>query len=761
MKLISKDIDELLFAQYEKGSDLNSQMVVAKIYNPNGLGEWYLLNSDPNDPDYLWAIVDMFELEIGSVSRRELEDNSMQRDYSWNPINAMVLYKKLRETKRYKDGGSVADENGVNLFEDYENVPKKVQVVLDKYEEDFQDGNYKGLAEALKELKAIGYTFDYYLDGVAYDLRKIGQKGKSEANNEMDGGAFKNGGSVGKKNYTYIPNENITELHAIINDAHVKFTNKDILEGAYVKIQKSAKKTEPSSANAVYEKLIKKLKDYKLIKKLKDYLNYIDEKNKINKNHILRLKVAGYNEEDIMIIYFGLNAVMDVKIDGEYNYSGTPNGGLLQYRDDYIPKAIDQLIKAIQKNSFNMGLKFPDFNWKAINKKYKVNTKAKFVDGAWIEYSSDDKQKYEYQIFVGDKLVIGSSVGRTVVRDGKTKVDNDGEEITNGNFQGGYWGVCSSDKEVLKDVARMIVSQGNGYIKDISMFTNGLGGVDTRDLDHNNVKYANGGKIASKLSEKKANEIVDWFRDNDEKHETKEGFVDEISTKFKVERSMAKMIVDNLYAGADAEDLYVKIITEYPTVKKAEGGSVENSSQQLNASLKIQPDFPYKNTANRWLSDHLKHSLKYKLALLLLRGVKDPDDVLNITDTLQYARLLKSLEKAKGESKHEMTFRTDNYTIAEAEEWARESLETMFYVEVDTTKFADGGAVKRVKMIKESDITEGAKFKLNNGEEIVILNLFTESFGNKWAKYTRNGVEDENTVNQLKNFINNWRAEIK
>lgn len=752
MKLISKDIDELLFAQYEKGSDLNSQMVVAKIYNPNGLGEWYLLNSDPNDPDYLWAIVDMFELEIGSVSRRELEDNSMQRDYSWNPINAMVLYKKLRETNRYKDGGSVADENGVNLFEDYENIPKKVQVVLDKYEEDFQDGNYKGLAEALKELNAIGYTFYYNLSGEAFDLRKIGQKGKSEVSDEIDGGAFKNGGSVSNKNYTYIPNENITELHAIINDAHVKFSGKEIRDGIYVQLKKSAEKSQSSNGSGVYEKVLKKLKDYP---------DYNDSKSIINKNHVQRLLDAGYNQEDIMIIYFGLSAVMDVKINGEYNYSGTPNGGLMQYNPTYIPKTIQRLIEAIKNSSFNMGLKYPDFNWKAINKKYKVNTKAKFVDGAWIEYSSDDKQKYEYQIFVGDKLVIGSSVGRTVVRDGKTKVDNDGEEITNGNFQGGYWGVCSSDKEVLKDVARMIVSQGSRYIKDISMFTNGLGGVDTRDLDHNNVKYANGGKIASKLSEKKANEIVDWFRDNDEKHETKEGFVDEISTKFKVERSMAKMIVDNLYAGADAEDLYVKIITEYPTVKKAEGGSVENSSQQLNASLKIQPDFPYKNTANRWLSDHLKHSLKYKLALLLLRGVKDPDDVLNITDTLQYARLLKSLEKAKGESKHEMTFRTDNYTIAEAEEWARESLETMFYVEVDTTKFADGGAVKRVKMIKESDITEGAKFKLNNGEEIVILNLFTESFGNKWAKYTRNGVEDENTVNQLKNFINNWRAEIK
>ena len=759
MKLISKDIDELLFAQYEKGSDLNSQMVVAKIYNPNGLGEWYLLNSDPNDPDYLWAIVDMFELEIGSVSRRELEDNSMQRDYSWNPINAMVLYKKLRETNRYKDGGSVADENGVNLFEDYENIPKKVQVVLDKYEEDFQDGNYKGLAEALKELNAIGYTFYYNLSGEAFDLRKIGQKGKSEVSDEIDGGAFKNGGSVSNKNYTYIPNENITELHAIINDAHVKFSGKEIRDGIYVQLKKSAEKSQSSNGSGVYEKVLKKLKDYP---------DYNDSKSIINKNHVQRLLDAGYNQEDIMIIYFGLSAVMDVKINGEYNYSGTPNGGLMQYNPTYIPKTIQRLIEAIKNSSFNMGLKYPDFNWKAINKKYKVNTKAKFVDGAWIEYSSDDKQKYEYQIFIGDKLVIGSSIGRTVVRDGKTKVDSDGEEITNGNFQGGCWGVWSGDKEVLRDVARMIVSQGSRYIKDISMFTNGLGGVDTRDLDHNKVKYAKGGMIVTSIKDipnfkKRLAEGTITYRglgmgkkaDDFYKLAGTSGRLIKVDGK---EYYITDTEFDTFSRGSDG-----KLIIRFdaPFRKFEDGGSVENSSQQLNASLKIQPDFPYKNTANRWLSDHLKHSLKYKLALLLLRGVKDPDDVLNITDTLQYARLLKSLEKAKGESKHEMTFRTDNYTIAEAEEWARESLETMFYVEVDTTKFEDGGAVKRVKMIKESDITEGAKFKLNNGEEIVILNLFTESFGNKWAKYTRNGVEDENTVNQLKNFINNWRAEIK
>lgn len=300
------------------------------------------------------------------------------------------------------------------------------------------------------------------------------------------------------------------------------------------------------------------------------------------------------------------------------------------------------------------------------------------------------------------------------------------------------------------------------------MFTNGLGGVDTRDLDHNKVKYAKGGMIVTSIKDipnfkKRLAEGTITYRglgmgkkaDDFYKLAGTSGRLIKVDGK---EYYITDTEFDTFSRGSDG-----KLIIRFdaPFRKFEDGGSVENSSQQLNASLKIQPDFPYKNTANRWLSDHLKHSLKYKLALLLLRGVKDPDDVLNITDTLQYARLLKSLEKAKGESKHEMTFRTDNYTIAEAEEWARESLETMFYVEVDTTKFEDGGAVKRVKMIKESDITEGAKFKLNNGEEIVILNLFTESFGNKWAKYTRNGVEDENTVNQLKNFINNWRAEIK
>jgi hypothetical protein len=88
------------------------------------------------------------------------------------------------ELKFFKDmddfdmGGEV---EGVDLFEDYENIPEKVQQVLDNYADAFEDGDYKELEKANKALLKIGYTFDYGLDGQAYDLRKVGEKGKSDS----------------------------------------------------------------------------------------------------------------------------------------------------------------------------------------------------------------------------------------------------------------------------------------------------------------------------------------------------------------------------------------------------------------------------------------------------------------------------------------------------------------------------------------------------------------------------------------------------
>lgn len=242
MKLFTKEVDKQLFAQYPKGSDLENQMVVAKIFNPYGRGVWYLLNSDPNDPDYIWAIVDLFEPDMGSVSRSELQTVKvppfglgLERDIYFTPKPAKEVFDGIMRGERFAHGGMTAgryyednsgkefryigesegkllfkdgekivtkskedfedapkekklfgifaeggetEDEGVDLFEDYDDIPANVQKILQKY--DFEEADYRILEKAKKDVEKIGYTFEYSLDGTAYDLRKIGQKGKSE-----------------------------------------------------------------------------------------------------------------------------------------------------------------------------------------------------------------------------------------------------------------------------------------------------------------------------------------------------------------------------------------------------------------------------------------------------------------------------------------------------------------------------------------------------------------------------------------------------
>lgn len=97
-------------------------------------------------------------------------------NYLQEDIDALI--KSKYQLKKMNDGGQLKGE-GVDLFEDHENIPENVQSILDKHSEAFENGDYKKLEKANKELKKIGYTFEYGLDGTAYDLRKIGQKGKT------------------------------------------------------------------------------------------------------------------------------------------------------------------------------------------------------------------------------------------------------------------------------------------------------------------------------------------------------------------------------------------------------------------------------------------------------------------------------------------------------------------------------------------------------------------------------------------------------
>ena len=181
MKLFTKEIDKKLFAQYSKGSDLSKQMVVAKIFNPYGRGRWYLINSDEDDPDYLWAIVDLFEVEVGSVSRKELEsikikpfNFGLERDLSFTPRNAEEVLKGVMAGKTYAEGG------GIYASDD----AYKVNVILDGEIEEtftFRARNKAEAREMFEDLfenqiqkKYDGQNFVYEVIEAKRDGGKIG-----------------------------------------------------------------------------------------------------------------------------------------------------------------------------------------------------------------------------------------------------------------------------------------------------------------------------------------------------------------------------------------------------------------------------------------------------------------------------------------------------------------------------------------------------------------------------------------------------------
>lgn len=101
MKLMTKAIEKAAQKQFTFGNEWEKQKIVAKFFDPSGSWTWYLMNQDPNDPDYLWGFVSGFEVECGSFSLSELQSISgrfglgIERDLWFKPIPAKELWDRL------------------------------------------------------------------------------------------------------------------------------------------------------------------------------------------------------------------------------------------------------------------------------------------------------------------------------------------------------------------------------------------------------------------------------------------------------------------------------------------------------------------------------------------------------------------------------------------------------------------------------------------------------------------------------------------
>jgi len=61
--------------------------------------------------------------------------------------------------------------NKLDLFDFPKLIPFKVQEILDTFT--FDDNSYETCDELVKSLESIGYTCDYGLDAIPYELKKL------------------------------------------------------------------------------------------------------------------------------------------------------------------------------------------------------------------------------------------------------------------------------------------------------------------------------------------------------------------------------------------------------------------------------------------------------------------------------------------------------------------------------------------------------------------------------------------------------------
>jgi hypothetical protein len=63
------------------------------------------------------------------------------------------------------------ENENIDLFENTENLPVEMLEILNDFEE--KDTSYRNCAKLLKKCLKLGYTFEYGLDAIPYQLQKI------------------------------------------------------------------------------------------------------------------------------------------------------------------------------------------------------------------------------------------------------------------------------------------------------------------------------------------------------------------------------------------------------------------------------------------------------------------------------------------------------------------------------------------------------------------------------------------------------------
>jgi len=76
-----------------------------------------------------------------------------------------------------------AQEDADDLFENFDAMPQELREICESYSDSLEncENLYAMCKEFLAKVEAIGYTFEYGLDGIPFDLKRIDERTKDRA----------------------------------------------------------------------------------------------------------------------------------------------------------------------------------------------------------------------------------------------------------------------------------------------------------------------------------------------------------------------------------------------------------------------------------------------------------------------------------------------------------------------------------------------------------------------------------------------------
>ncbi len=301
-----------------------------------------------------------------------------------------------------------------------------------------------------------------------------------------------------KKDYSYIKRSDISVLKATIDGKVLNVDPKDILSGSYVakKVKSTAKKIRVAKIDS--SKLRDKILNYAKKFYKKEYQEKLDPvyDSKVTTDDLDSFITCGLTEEMIMAFYCGFKSIMDIKSDGEFNYGFS--GGIFTFQTEggYIEKDIKRAIYNCENDVYELGFKYPTFNWKSAGMKMSKTEVIKSAEyEGWRNTKKQAILKIEtFKVKTNFTVLAVKDIGEVV--DGKTEARYGQNELLDPkkplDLNNDYLALVSRNGKELFSLAKKLLSQTEGYVKDFDWLVQSKT-FGAEMLTESKYKFAKGG----------------------------------------------------------------------------------------------------------------------------------------------------------------------------------------------------------------------------------------------------------------------------